>query len=153
MISAFEGFHPGLNRFVEYYGGQEIDGALLLLPIVNFLPIGDERIASTIAAVERELTEGGLVRRKKRSGREPEGAFIACTLWLADCQNMQGRHDDACKTLERVLAIRNDVGLLAEEYDVPGKHLAGNFPQALSHLALVGTALRLCGPVWQRGGG
>jgi GH15 family glucan-1,4-alpha-glucosidase len=148
-----KGFHPGLNRFVEYYGGQEIDGALLLLPIVNFLPIGDARIASTIAAVEHELTEDGFVRRKRRSSGEPEGTFIACTLWLADCQYMQGRRDDACKTLERVLAVRNDVGLLAEEYNVPGQHLAGNFPQALSHLALVGTALRLCGPVWQRGGG
>jgi GH15 family glucan-1,4-alpha-glucosidase len=148
-----EGFHAGLNRFVEYYGGQELDGALLLLPIVNFLPIEDERITATIAAVERELTDDGLVRRKKPSAREPEGAFIACTLWLADCQNMQGRQEDARKTLERVLAIRNDVGLLAEEYNVQGRHLAGNFPQALSHLALVTTALRLCGPVRQRGRG
>ncbi len=148
-----EGFHPGLNRFVEYYGGQTIDACLLLLPLLNFLPVSDPRVAATIAAVEEELTQDGLVRRKKAQGNDPQGAFIACTLWLADCQNMQGRRAAARQTLERVLAVRNDLGLLSEEYDVPGKHLAGNFPQALSHLALVNTALGLCGPVLQRGGG
>jgi GH15 family glucan-1,4-alpha-glucosidase len=148
-----EGFHPGLDRFVEYYGGQTIDACLLLLPLVNFLPIDDPRIIATVAAIERELVEDGLVRRKKSQGNEPQGAFIACTLWLADCQNLQGRCADARKTLERVLAVRNDLGLLSEEYNVAGKHLAGNFPQALSHLALVNTALGLCGPVLQRGGG
>jgi GH15 family glucan-1,4-alpha-glucosidase len=148
-----EGFHPGLGRFVEYYGGQTIDACLLLLPLVKFLPIDDPRITATIAAVERELTEDGLVRRKPPQGQTPQGSFIACTFWLADCQSMQGRDAEARKTLERVLAIRNDVGLLAEEYNVPGKRLAGNFPQALSHLGLVTTALGLCGPVLQRGGG
>ncbi len=148
-----QGFHPGLNRFVEYYGGQGIDACLLLLPLVGFLPIDDPRIAATISAVERELIEGGLLLRQPphRSGRQ--GAFIACTLWLADCQNLQGRHAEARNTLGQVLALRNDLGLLAEEYNVPGKHLAGNFPQALSHLALINTALGLCGPVLQRGGG
>jgi GH15 family glucan-1,4-alpha-glucosidase len=149
----YNGFHPGLDRFVEYYGGQTIDACLLLLPLVNFLPVGDARIAATIAAIERELVEDGLVRRKVAHGGETQGAFIACTLWLADCQNMQGRHAQARKTFEHVLAVRNDLGLLSEEYNVPGKHLAGNFPQALSHLALVNTALGLCGPVLQRGGG
>jgi GH15 family glucan-1,4-alpha-glucosidase len=148
-----EGFNPGLGRFTEYYGGQTLDACLLLLPLVKFLPIDDPRITATIAAVERELVEDGLVRRKKPQGSDPEGTFIACTFWLADCQSMQGRDADARRTLERVLAIRNDVGLLSEEYNVPGKRLAGNFPQALSHLALVTTALGLCGPVLQRGGG
>jgi GH15 family glucan-1,4-alpha-glucosidase len=148
-----EGFHPGLNRFVEYYGGQTIDACLLQLPLIGFLPIDDARITTTIDAVERELMEGGLVRRKKPHGKDPQGAFIACTLWLADCQKMQGRHKDARQTLERVLSVRNELGLLSEEYNVPGKHLAGNFPQALSHLALLNTALGLCGPVLQRGGG
>ncbi len=148
-----EGFHPGLGRFVEYYGGQTIDACLLLLPLIGFLPIDDPRITGTIAAVEKELRREGMVRRKKPKGQEPQGSFIACTLWLADCQNMQGRREDARKTLEGVLAVANDVGLLSEEYNVPGKHLAGNFPQALSHLAIVTTALSLCGPVLQRGGG
>ena len=148
-----EGFHPGLNRFVEYYGGQTIDACLLLLPLVKFLPIDDPRITSTIEAVERELMEDGMVRRKKPESEEPQGSFIACTLWLADCQNMQGRTAEARKTLERVLAIRSGLGLLSEEYNVRGKRLAGNYPQALSHLALVTTALGLCGPVLQRGGG
>ena len=148
-----EGFHPGLGRFVEYYGGQTLDSCLLLLPLIKFLPIEDPRITATIAAIERELTEDGLVRRKKPEGGNPEGTFIACTLWLADCQSMQGRDADARRTFERVLAIRNDVGLLSEEYNVPGKRLAGNFPQALSHLAVVTTALGLCGPVLQRGAG
>ena len=148
-----EGFHSGLNRFVEYYGGQSIDACLLLLPLVNFLPVHDPRISATITAIERELVQDGLVRRKRPQESEEQGAFIACTLWLADCQNLQGRRVEARKTLERVLAVQNDVGLLSEEYNVPGKHLAGNFPQALSHLALVTTALGLCGPVLQRGGG
>ena len=148
-----QGFHPGLNRFVEYYGGQAIDACLLLLPVVGFLPVDDPRIAATIAAVEAQLLQDGLVRRKPATGEMPEGAFIACTLWLADCQAMQGRHEAARRTLTRVLETANDVGLLAEEYNVPGRHLAGNFPQALSHLALVNTALGLCGPVLQRGGG
>ncbi|HET9148016.1 MAG TPA: glycoside hydrolase family 15 protein, partial [Acetobacteraceae bacterium] len=148
-----EGYHSGLGRFVEYYGGQTIDACLLLLPLVNFLPIDDPRIAATIKAVEEELMEGGLVRRKKPKSENPQGAFIVCTLWLADCQSMQGRDAEARKTLERVLEIRNDLGLLSEEYNVRGRHLSGNFPQALSHLGLVTTSLGLCGPVLQRGGG
>jgi GH15 family glucan-1,4-alpha-glucosidase len=137
------GYHVGLGRFVEYYGGQTIDSSLLLLPLIGFLPVDDARIASTIEAVERELTEDGMVRRKKSTGSESEGSFIACTFWLADCQNLQGRRKEARKTFERALAVRNDVGLLSEEYNVPGRCLAGNFPQALSHLTLITTALGL----------
>ena len=148
-----EGYHTGLGRFVQHYGGHALDASLLLLPLVGFLPVSDPRIAGTIAAVERELLEDGLVRRKSAEGPEPEGAFLACTFWLADCRSLQGREAEARGAFERVLSVRNDLGLLSEEYNVRGRHLAGNFPQALSHLALVTTALGLSGPVLQRGGG
>lgn len=143
-----KGYHEGLGRFASYYGGQTIDASLLLLPLMGFLPVTDPRIAATIKAVEDELTEDGMVRRKKITGDEAkaEGSFIACTLWLADCQHRQGRTQAARASFEKVLAVCNDVGLLSEEYNVPGKHLAGNFPQALSHLALVTSALHLAHP-------
>ncbi len=148
-----EGYHSGLGTFVQHYGGQALDASLLLIPLVGFLPVSDPRIAGTIAAVERELLEDGLVCRKRAQGDEPEGAFLACTCWLADCRGMQGRDAAARDALERVLGVRNDLGLLSEEYNLRGRQLAGNFPQALSHLALVTTALGLSGPVLQRGGG
>jgi GH15 family glucan-1,4-alpha-glucosidase len=91
------------------------------------------------------------VKRSRPHRADPEGAFLACTCWLADCQMMQGRHEAARKSFERLLAVRNDLGLLSEEYDVEAGRLSGNFPQALSHLALVQTALALCGPVMTRG--
>ena len=147
-----EGYHAGLGSFVQHYGGQVVD-ALLLLPLVGFLPVNDPRIAGTIAAVERELLEDGLVLRQRSQGLEPEGAFLACTCWLADCRSMQGRVGAAREALERVLSVRNEVGLLSEEYDIRGRNMSGNFPQALSHLAVVTTALGLSGPVLQRGGG
>jgi GH15 family glucan-1,4-alpha-glucosidase len=146
-----EGFDQGLGTFVSHYGSQSLDASLLLLPIVGFLPVGDERVTRTIAAIERDLVEDGLVRRWRPHGETPEGAFLACSCWLAECQNLQGRHQDAHATFERLLAVRNDLGLLAEEYDTRAHHLAGNFPQALSHLALVQTALALCGPTERRG--
>ncbi len=149
-----EGWNEGLGTFVQHYGGQAIDASLLLLALVGFLPADDRRMAATIATVQRELSEGGLIRRTKAKADGPnEGAFLACSCWMADCLNMQGRRDEACAQFERVLAVANDLGLLSEEYDVAGKHLAGNFPQALTHLALVNTALGLCGPTLQRGGG
>ena len=148
-----EGYHAGLGTFVQHYGGQVLDGSLLLMPLVGFLPANEPRMAGTIAAIERELMEDGLVRRKRGEGPEPEGAFLACSCWLADCRRLQGRDQDARDTFERVLSVRNDVGLLSEEYNLRGRHLAGNFPQALSHLALVTTGLGLSGPVLERGGG
>ena len=149
-----EGWNGGLGHFTEYYGGQELDASLLLLPPAGFLPADDPRMAATVAAIGRELDEGGLIRRKARKpGGPDEGAFLACSCWMADCLDMQGRRDEAAAQFERVLALRNDVGLLSEEYDVPGRHLSGNFPQALTHLAVVNTALGLCGPVLGRGGG
>ena len=149
-----KGFSERRNTFVSQYHSQQIDASLLLIPLVGFLPIDDPRIKGTIAAVEADLMEGGLVRRHKASafGTE-EGAFIACSCWLADCMNLQGRTEDARLLLSRVIGLANDVGLLSEEYHVREERLVGNFPQALSHLALVNSALGLSGPVLQRGGG
>ena len=148
-----EGYHAGLGHFVQHYGGQELDASLLLIPLVGFLPADDPRVAGTITAIEQKLMEDGLVLRKPTHGLDPEGAFLACTCWLADCRSVQGRDAEARDALERVLSVRNDVGLLSEEYNVRGRHLSGNFPQALSHLALVTSALGLSGSVLQRGGG
>lgn len=148
-----EGWNEGLGTFTQHYGSQALDASLLLLPLVGFLPVDDPRMASTIATIERELSEGGLIRRKKPSADGPkEGAFLACSGWMAECMQLQGRHKDAREQFERLLAVANDVGLLAEEYNVPGGHLAGNFPQALTHLAIVNAALALSGPTLQRGG-
>jgi GH15 family glucan-1,4-alpha-glucosidase len=148
-----EGFDSGLNSFVEYYGGDEIDAASLLIPIVGFLPPDDPRITATVARIERELIEDGLVYRNERSASQGQGAFLVCNCWLADCLRMQGRHAEARQAFERLLEVRNDVGLLSEEYDLRSRRLTGNFPQALSHLGLVTTGLGLSGPVLQRGGG
>jgi GH15 family glucan-1,4-alpha-glucosidase len=149
-----EGWNEGLGSFTQHYGGQEIDASLLLLPIVGFLPADDPRMAATIEAIRRELTEGGLVRRMKaKPGKTEEGAFLACSCWMADCLSLQGRHEEARAQFECVLAVANDLGLLSEEFNVPARHLAGNFPQALTHLAVINTALGLSGPTLQRGGG
>lgn len=149
-----EGWNDGLGTFTQYYGGQELDAGVLLLPLVGFLPARDPRVASTIAAIRRELTEGGLIRRTRHGGTEnPEGAFLACSCWMADCLNLLGETQEAAVQFERVLAVQNDVGLLSEEFNVPAGHLAGNFPQALTHLAVVNTGLSLSGPVINRGGG
>ena len=149
-----EGWNEGLGSFTQHYGGQAIDASLLLMPLVGFLPADDRRVAATIETIQRELSEGGLIRRTKAEPGSPgEGAFLACSCWMADCLVMQGRDAEARAQFERVLAVRNDAGLLSEEYNVPAGHLAGNFPQALTHLAVVNTALGLCGPVLHRGGG
>jgi len=149
-----EGWNPGLGTFTQSYGNQVLDASLLLLPLVGFLPVDDPRITATVAKISTELSEGGLIRRKKAKVDGPnEGAFLACSFWMADCLAMQGHHDEAVAQFERVIALANDVGLLSEEYDVPAKRLAGNFPQALTHLALVNTALSLSGPVLNRAGG
>ena len=141
------------GHFVDRAGGERLDASLLLLPLVGFLPADDPRMSATIDAIERELSADGLVWRTPHGGDTAQGAFIACSCWLADCRAMQGHRDAAIALLERVLALRNDVGLLSEEYHPGLRRLVGNFPQALSHLALVNTALGLSGPVLQRGGG
>lgn len=148
-----EGYISGLGHFVDYFGSESLDASLLLLPLLGFLPVEDERIAGTIDAIEKHLVVDGLVHRKMPQPHNPEGAFLACSCWLADCQLMQGRREAARKTFERVLAVRNDLGLLAEEYDVDAKRFTGNFPQTLSHVAVLRTALRFAGVVTERGGG
>ncbi len=149
-----QGFSTRRNSFGKSYGSTTLDASLLLLPLVKFLPVDDPRMAGTIDAIEKHLSEGGLVRRQEAPWFGPEeGAFIACSCWLADCMILQDRRKEARAVFERVLTIANDVGLLSEEYHAPSSRLVGNFPQALSHLAVVNTALSLCGPVMQRGGG
>ena len=148
-----DGFDAARNSFVQTFDEPRVlDASLLMLPLVGFLPIDDLRIAGTIAAIEAHLVEDGLVRRWTRIDGPDEGAFIACTCWLADCLAMGGRKREARAYLERVIGLANDVGLLSEEWDTRGGRMLGNFPQALSHLALINTALGLCGPILQRGG-
>ena len=147
-----EGYDPGLGTFVQHYGSQELDACLLLLPIMGFLPADDPRMARTISAIENELVRDGLVFRTQSEMNAGQGAFLACTCWLADCRRMQGRADAAREALERVLSVGNDLGLLSEEYNLKGKHLSGNFPQALTHLAVLNTALSLGEDVQHRGG-
>ena len=149
-----KGFDAGRQAFMQFYGSGDLDASVLLLPLVGFLPIDDERIVGTVAAVEKNLMEGGFVRRQEAPwlGRE-EGVFLACSCWLADCLNMQGRKTEARTLFERVLAVSNELGLLSEEYHVPSKRLLGNFPQALTHIALVNTGLNLCGETLQRAAG
>jgi GH15 family glucan-1,4-alpha-glucosidase len=121
-----------------------------MIPLVGFLPATDERVVGTVAAIEEHLMENGFVQRYTQhpgtdvDGLPPgEGAFLACTFWLADNYALMGRHDEARETFERLLALRNDVGLLSEEYDVQEQRLVGNFPQAFSHVPLIDTARTL----------
>ncbi|HTW47406.1 MAG TPA: glycoside hydrolase family 15 protein [Acidobacteriaceae bacterium] len=144
------GFNRKKKSFVQYYGSHQLDASLLLLPLVGFLPFTDERVQGTIAAIERELMRGGLVMRyeteKVPDGLPPgEGMFLACSFWMVSCLKQMGRERDARKLFERLLSLRNDVGLLAEEYDLRRKRMVGNFPQAFSHIALVNAAFRLAG--------
>ncbi|MET9699769.1 glycoside hydrolase family 15 protein [Streptomyces sp. NPDC006529] len=146
-----KGFDPVRNTFTQSYGSTELDAATLLIPRVGFLPPDDPRVIGTVDAVREELGHGGLVRRYSTEGPSvdglpgAEGTFLACSFWLADALLMTGREKEARELFERLLELRNDVGLLAEEYDpVAGRQL-GNFPQAFSHIGLVGTALALGG--------
>jgi GH15 family glucan-1,4-alpha-glucosidase len=141
-------FDQELGSFVQAYGSKELDASLLLIPTVGFLPATDPRVRGTIEAVERHLLVHGFVRRydtNRTADGLPagEGAFLACSFWLADAYALLGRLDDARRLFERLLDLRNDVGLLAEEYDTHAGRLVGNFPQAFSHVALVNTAHNL----------
>jgi GH15 family glucan-1,4-alpha-glucosidase len=147
-----KGYNEDVGAFTQYYGSTQLDACLLMIPLVGFLPATDPRMRSTIEAIERDLTEDGFVLRYKADeahevdgleGRE--GAFLACSFWLADCLEMLGRHDDALALFERLLALQNDVGLLSEEYDAKAKRQVGNFPQAFSHVSLVNSAMNLSG--------
>jgi GH15 family glucan-1,4-alpha-glucosidase len=145
------GFDPTRGSFVQSYGSTELDASLLTIPQLGFLPPEDPRVAGTVNAIERELSRDGFVQRyamhekmEHVDGLPPgEGAFLLCTFWLADCYAMSGRHDQAQAIFERLTALANDLGLLAEQYDPAAKRLLGNFPQAFSHVGLINTAMRL----------
>lgn len=155
------GYDSQIDSFVQSYGSKDLDASLLLLPTTGFLPASDPRIRSTVEAVERHLLTDGLVLRYNTRTSDDglpanEGAFLACSFWLADAYVVCGRHDDARALFERLLTLRNDVGLLAEEYDTHARRMVGNFPQAFSHIALVNTAhnlSRVTKPAEQRGAG
>ena len=142
------GFNREIGSFVQSYGSRELDASLLLLPTFGFLPAHDPRIRATVEAIEqRLLVDGFVLRYDTATGTDGlpqgEGAFLACSFWLADAYSMLGRADEARRLFERLLDLRNDVGLLAEEYDAAARRLVGNFPQAFSHVSLVTTAHNL----------
>lgn len=148
-----QGFHRARGAFTQFFGSEKLDASLLLMPLVGFLPITDPRVRGTLEAIERELLVEGFVMRylpeggAQVDGLPPgEGAFLPCSFWLADCLALLGRRDDARTLFERLLNIRNDLGLLAEEYDPRARRLLGNFPQAFSHVGLVNTAHNLSRP-------
>ncbi|MGH8274603.1 MAG: glycoside hydrolase family 15 protein [Gammaproteobacteria bacterium] len=137
-----QGFDRKRNTFVQYYGGSELDAALLLMPVVGFIAADDPRMKGTVAAIKEDLLHGGFLFRyatPDSNGSYPasEGAFIVCCFWLVDVLNMQGERKEALQLFERLLSIRNDVGLLSEEYDPRERRLLGNFPQAFSHVGLI----------------
>src|SRR5216117_3957245 len=144
------GYNPKKKAFTQVYGSDAIDASLLTMPLVGFLPVTDKRVKGTIQAIERELMQDGLVLRYRPQetgvdglpGRE--GVFLPCSFWLADCLHLLGRKKEARELFERLLALRNDLGLLSEEYGPRAKRQLGNFPQAFSHLALV-TGARILG--------
>jgi GH15 family glucan-1,4-alpha-glucosidase len=142
------GYNEEKKSFVQFYGGKQLDASLLLMPLVGFLPATDPRVRNTIEAIERELMVNGFLMRydtaRVEDGLPPgEGAFLACSFWLVSALKAIGREGDARELFNRLLALRNDLGLLSEEYDVERKRLVGNFPQAFSHIALVNAAFDL----------
>ena len=142
------GYNVKLGSFVRSFGSTQLDASVLLIPLVGFLPASDERVGSTVDAIGRHLMRDGLVlrydTRRTRDGLSGrEGAFLACSFWYADNLVLLGRRREARKLFERLLSLRNDVGLLAKEYDVSTGRMVGNFPQAFSHVALINTAHNL----------
>jgi GH15 family glucan-1,4-alpha-glucosidase len=156
------GFNTRLGSFVQAYDSSELDASLLLIPLVGFLPPTDPRVRGTVEAIGTHLMRDGLVRRYATSrmddGLPPgEGAFLACSFWYVDNLALLGRHAEACERFEHLLSLRNDVGLLAEQYDPRARRQLGNFPQAFSHVALISSAYNLAEaspaqPAAQRGG-
>jgi GH15 family glucan-1,4-alpha-glucosidase len=142
------GYDAKLGSFVQAYGSKKFDASLLMVPLVGFLPADDPRVVGTVKAIEQHLTHDGFVLRYDTEsgvdGLSPgEGVFLTCSFWLADNLILQGRHAEAKVLFERLLSIRNDLGLLAEEYDPAAKRMLGNFPQAFSHVGLINTAHNL----------
>lgn len=154
-----KGYDPELGSFVQAYGSKTLDASLLQIALVGFLPPDDPRYTGTVKAIEERLVHDGLVLRYETKevddGLPPgEGAFLACSFWLADALTLIGRDDDARKLFERLLSLCNDVGLLSEEYDPIAQRMLGNFPQAFSHVGVINTALNLArrrGPAEERG--
>jgi len=146
------------KTFVQAYGSSNLDAALLMMPLVGFLPATDERMQGTVAAIQRELTTDGFVRRytteEAVDGLPPgEGVFLPCTFWLADNLALMGRVDEGRALFERLIGLSNDVGLLAEEYDPKAERQLGNFPQAFTHVSLVNSGFnlsRVTGPAHHR---
>ncbi len=150
-----QGFNPARNAFTQFYGADELDASLLMIPLVGFLPANDARTISTVELIERELTVDGLVQRyeTKTSGHidglpAGEGTFLPCSFWLADCLHLMGRKKEATALFEKLLAVCNDLGLLAEEYDPRSGRQLGNVPQAFSHVGLVNSAHNLSPKTW-----
>jgi GH15 family glucan-1,4-alpha-glucosidase len=143
------GYNAKKKAFTQFYGSEELDASLLMLPLVGFLPPDDERVVSTVEAIQLELMRDGLIHRYQTERNNvdglpgSEGVFLPCSFWLVDCLQLIGRPDEAREMFERLLELRNDVGLLSEEYDPRAKRQLGNFPQAFSHVALVNTARNL----------
>jgi GH15 family glucan-1,4-alpha-glucosidase len=145
-----QGFDAERNTFVQSYGAPALDASLLMIPLVGFLPPDDPRVGGTIAAIERELLHDGFVQRYATEegvdGLPPgEGVFLPCSFWLADNLALTGRHDEARAMFERLVGLCNDVGLISEEYDPRARRMLGNFPQAMTHVALINTASNLTG--------
>jgi GH15 family glucan-1,4-alpha-glucosidase len=143
-----EAYASERNTFTQAYGSKALDAAVLLIPQVGFLPPTDPRVVGTVEAVQRELAVDGFVRRYLTEHvddglPDSEGAFLICSFWLADSLALIGRAGEARELYGKLVALRNDVGLLAEEYDPVSKRMLGNFPQAFSHLGLVNTAFHL----------
>src|SRR5204863_4159391 len=140
------GYNAKKKAFALFYGSDALDASLLTMPLVGFLPVSDERVKSTVEAIERELMQDGLVRRYRpqETGVDglpgTEGVFLPCSFWLAMCWHLLGRKKEARELFERLLDLRNELGLLSEEYDPRNKRQLGNFPQAFSHVALVSCA-------------
>jgi GH15 family glucan-1,4-alpha-glucosidase len=147
-----KGYNQDVGAFTQYYGSDKLDASVLMIPLVGFLPATDERVVSTVEAIQRDLMDHGFVLRYRTdddgsidglTGRE--GAFLACSFWLVDCLHMIGRADEAVELFERLLALPNELGLLSEEYDPLAGRMVGNFPQAFSHVSLINSAFRLSG--------
>src|SRR5213076_1601080 len=140
------GYNPKVKAFTQYYGSDALDASLLMMPMIGFLPIEDERVRNTIAAIERDLLVQGFVLRYRPQEENvdglpgDEGVFLPCSFWFAICLNWLGRKEEAHEFFERLLALQNDLGLLSEEYDPREKRLLGNFPQAFTHVALIAAA-------------
>jgi GH15 family glucan-1,4-alpha-glucosidase len=143
-----EGYDAALGSFVQYYGSDQVDASLLHIVLTGFLPPDDSRVRSTIERIEQQLMRNGLLQRYIsgcEADRLPagEGSFLICSFWLVDAWVLLGRRDEARALYERLLALCNDVGLLAEQYDPVAKRMLGNFPQAFSHIGIINSALNL----------